>query len=70
MLFKRQLKMAKTPNPKFSFLSTGELAELNLLADYGNHMCQAEAVRDKDREVAVVEKREALRARERDKRID
>lgn len=62
--------MAKTPNPKFSFLSTGELAELDLLADYENHLRQAEAVRDKDREAAVVEKREALRARERDKRID
>lgn len=62
--------MAKTPNPKFSFLSTGELAELDLLTDYEGHLRQAEAARDKDREAAAAEKREALRARERDKRID
>lgn len=62
--------MMPVPNPKFSFLSTGELAELDLLADYEGHLHQAEAARDKDREAAATEKREALRARERDKRID
>lgn len=62
--------MASVPNPKFSFLSTGELAELDLLGDYDEHLRQADAARGKDREAAAAEKREALRARERDKRID
>lgn len=62
--------VAKTPNPKFSFLSTGELAELDLLGNYDEHLRQVEASRDKDREATAMEKREALRARERDKRID
>ena len=62
--------MSPVPNPKFSYLSTNELAELELDGIYATRQQMVEAERDKDRDAAAREKREAMRARERDKRID
>lgn len=58
--------MARTPNPNFSFLSANELAELGLEEAYAEAR-QREAL-DRDEELRV--KREALQAREKNKRID
>jgi hypothetical protein len=62
--------MARAPNPRFSYLSTGEIDELHLTDDYERHLRAVQAEKDRDREAAAQEKREAMRARERDKRID
>jgi hypothetical protein len=62
--------LARVPNAKFSFLSTGEIAELRLTDDYERHLRAVQAERDKDREAAAQDRRDALRARERDKRIE
>lgn len=56
----------KVPNPKFSFLSAGEIEELGLGEAYAAQVREAE----RDREALAAERREAARAREKEKRID
>jgi AMMECR1 domain-containing protein len=62
--------MSKVPNPRFSFLSTNEIADLELEVDYLKQQEERRAKLAGDADEALRIKREEVVARARAKRIN
>lgn len=62
--------MGRVPNPKFSFLSTNEMMDLELESEYTRQLEEGKAKLAGDADEALRVKREELAARARAKRIN